>query len=249
MVNSGPATAHLITSSDPYIEFGDRRIPIEIQRKSRASRMKLRIERSGTVILVLPARAVLKSGLAFLKQELPWIGQKIRNIPLPVPFLDGATVPVMGVPHQICHAPERRGVVWQAKNMLYVAGKPEHLPRRIDDWLRKHAKSEIAPRAQNYADMLELDFKGITVRDQKTRWGSCSSTGRLNFSWRLIMMPETVMNYVIAHEVAHLRHMNHSAAFWSVVGELHPDVKPAKAWLKENGSEIHKYGAGADKSV
>ncbi|PHQ69002.1 MAG: hypothetical protein COB93_09185 [Sneathiella sp.] len=248
MVTASSA-AYLVSGPDPYVQFGTRRVPVDIQRSPRASRMKLRIDRSARVILVLPMRTRLSSGLAFLKQEIPWIGQKIQNMPMPVPFRDGETVPVLGVPHRICHAPDERGLVWQDEEKLVVAGQIEHLPRRVRDWLRKRAKREISSRAGDYADELGQTIKGITVRDQKTRWGSCSSTGQLNFSWRLVLMPEMVMDYIIAHEVAHLRHMNHSAAFWALVGELHADVPSAKKWLKENGAEIHKYGIEPDKGV
>ena len=232
----------LVVAPVPYLQFENARFPIEIRRSARASRMKLRIDPRAGVVLVLPLRVPVRNGLAFLEQELGWIASKIGRIPVAVPFRDGETLPLLGVPHRITHAPDRRGRVWQEDGNLFVTGRPEHLPRRVRDWVRASARTEIGRRAEVYASVLDIKPKGISLRDQKTRWGSCSSTGRLNFSWRLLLMPEEVMSYIVAHEVAHLRHMNHSPAFWKLVGELHSGVAPAKKWLKTHGADIHKYG-------
>ncbi len=196
-------------------------------------------------MLVLPTRVSEKAGLEFVKKELPWITEKLSELPGPVPFTDGQYVPIGGILHQIRHVPEQRGLVWVDGQELFVTGRSEHVPRRITDWLRKSARQEIAPRAQRYASEIGRPVKGVTVRDQKTRWGSCSTTGQLNFSWRLRLMPEYVMDYIIAHEVAHLRHMNHSQDFWNLVDRLNSDVIVAKKWLKENGSQLHRYGIEA----
>lgn len=213
-----------------------------IRRNPRSARIKLRIERNSTVVLVLPVRVSEKAGLAFVRKELPWISEKLAEMPGPVPFRDGEYVPIGGVLHRIRHVPEQRGLVWIDGDELCVTGRSEHVARRITDWLRKTARQEILPRAQRYASEVGCPVKGVTVRDQKTRWGSCSTTGRLNFSWRLRLMPEHVMDYIIAHEVAHLRHMNHSQKFWQLVDQLNSDVIVAKKWLKENGSQLHRYG-------
>lgn len=236
------AVPQLVVAKDPYLLLDNARIPLEIRRSSRARRLKLRIDQRARVVLVLPPKVSVKGGLAFVEQELGWIAGKLARQPQPVPFRDGVTVPLLGVPHRITHAPDRRGLVWAEDGALYVTGAPAHLPRRLRDWMRKTAKQEISGRAADYAGELDVSLKGITLRDQRTRWGSCSSTGQLNFSWRLLFMPEPVMSYIVAHEVAHLRHMNHSPAFWSVVDALHPGVTSARKWLHENGADIHKYG-------
>lgn len=170
-------------------------------------------------------------------------------MPEAVPFADGALLPLFGVPHRITHVPDRRGFVWVEDQQIYVAGGAEHLPRRVRDWTRRAAKAEISRRAEIHAARIGKTYKGIALRDPVSRWGSCSSTGQLNFSWRLLLMPERVMDYVVAHEVAHLRHMNHSPAFWKLVEDLHPGVAEARAWLKRNGADLHKYGAEATERL
>lgn len=226
----------------PYLQLEQRQIPVEIKRSPRASRLKLRIDRQAGVVLILPLRVSTKEALAFLKRELPWIAKKIEKIPETTPFLPGSKIPLLGTPHIIIHVPQERGLVWPEDRQIFVTGKIEHVPRRIKDWIKKAAKSEIKSRVLDYTKQLDVAHTGITLRDQKTRWGSCSSTGRLNFSWRLFLMPEFVLDYVVAHEVAHLRHMDHSAQFWGVVNDLNPDVKAAKKWLRQQGSDVHRYG-------
>ncbi|MEX1036480.1 MAG: SprT family zinc-dependent metalloprotease [Sneathiella sp.] len=248
ILTDGPVP-RLVTGPPPYLAYGGRKIPIDISRPARAARIKVRIDPRRGIVLLLPKRASLKAGLDFLHQEIDWITRNIKKLPAAVPFRDGAMLPLLGVPHRITHAPERRGLVWAEAGNIYVTGRPEHLPRRLNDWVRRSAKSEIADRAEGYARQVGKRYSGIVLRDQISRWGSCSSTGRLNFSWRLLLMPENVMSYIVAHEVAHLRHMNHSSAFWGLVDELHPGVAPAKNWLKTHGADLHKYGVERAEGV
>ncbi|MEH6528141.1 MAG: SprT family zinc-dependent metalloprotease [Sneathiella sp.] len=231
-----------IDGPHPYLQLEQRQVPVEIKHSPRASRLKLRIDRQAGVVLILPLRASTKEGLAFLKRELPWVAEKIEKIPETIPFLPESKLPLLGTPHIIKHVPNERGLVWSEDCQIFVTGQIEHVPRRIKDWIKKAAKREITPRVLNYTAQLGVMHTGITLRDQKTRWGSCSSTGQLNFSWRLFLMPEFVLDYVVAHEVAHLRHMNHSAQFWGVVNGLNTDVKAAKKWLTRHGPEAHRYG-------
>lgn len=239
----------LVTGPPPYLAYDGRKIPIEISRPARSARIKVRIDPRRGIVLLLPKRASLKAGLSFLKQEIDWIASNINKLPSAVPFRDGAMLPVLGRPHRITHVPEQRGFVWAEDGHIYVAGGAEHLPRRVKDWSRKMAKTEISVWAADYAGKIDVRYSGITLRDQISRWGSCSSTGNLNFSWRLLLMPEEVMSYIVAHEVAHLRHMNHSSDFWQVVDELHSAVAPAKKWLKTNGADLHKYGVEKAEGV
>ena len=125
---------------------------------------------------------------------------------------------------------------------LCVSGMSEHIPRRIKDWLKKRAWEEARSRSQRYAKILDRNINRITVKDTKSRWGSCSSNGNLSFSWRLIFAPDHVLNYVCAHEVAHLVEMNHSPKFWTNVDLLISDWKKSRTWLKQNGNILHSYG-------
>lgn len=240
--NSTAGFPEYVDGPHPYLQLEQRQVPVEIKRSPRASRLKLRIDRQAGVVLILPPRASTKEGLAFLKRELPWIAKKMAKIPDRVPFLPGSKIPLLGTPHIIVHAPHEHGLVWPEDRQIFVTGQIEHVPRRVKDWLKKAAKDEITPRVFDYTRQIDVTHTGITLRDQKTRWGSCSSAGQLNFSWRLFLMPEFVLDYVVAHEVAHLRYMNHSALFWNVVNDLNSDVKAAKKWLKQHGSAVHQYG-------
>ncbi len=128
---------------------------------------------------------------------------------------------------------------------ICVSGDERHAPRRLADWLRNEARADLAQRVEHHSAELGCAPKRISVRDQSTRWGSCSTSGTLCFSWRLIFAPSFVLDYVAAHEVAHLREMNHSQRFWRLVRQTTPDMQRARNWLKINGAELHRFGADA----
>jgi predicted metal-dependent hydrolase len=126
---------------------------------------------------------------------------------------------------------------------ICVSGGQVHGPRRLMDWLRAEAKADLTERIHYHAANLGVHPKRITVRDQSTRWGSCSTTGNISFSWRLIFAPSYVLDYVAAHEAAHLREMNHGQRFWRLVRDTMPDAQKARTWLKQRGAELHRFGA------
>jgi predicted metal-dependent hydrolase len=151
---------------------------------------------------------------------------------------------VLGIPHLIRgDAGRLRGLPARFDGTITVPGAPDHLPRRLTDFLKAEAKREIGTRARAKAARLGRPVAAVTVRDTRSRWGSCSGAGRLAFSWRLIMAPEYVLDYVVAHEVAHLREMNHGPRFWKLCAQLtESDPKAARAWLKRHGGALHAYG-------
>ncbi|MEZ5854945.1 MAG: SprT family zinc-dependent metalloprotease [Hyphomicrobiaceae bacterium] len=126
---------------------------------------------------------------------------------------------------------------------LLVSGDLEHAPRRLRDWLQSEARKDLGERCDHHAEQLGLKIRRITVRDQKSRWGSCSSDGQLSFSWRLILAPPLVLDYVAAHEVAHLAEMNHGPRFWKLVKKTMPRLEEAKLWLRTKGMNLYRYGA------
>ena len=126
---------------------------------------------------------------------------------------------------------------------ICVSGDERHAPRRLADWLQNEARTDLVKRVEHHAAALDCSPKRLSVRDQSTRWGSCSTSGTLSFSWRLIFAPGFVLDYVAAHEVAHLREMNHSQRFWRLVRQTVPEMQRARAWLKQNGAELHRFGA------
>ena len=165
-------------------------------------------------------------------------------------------MPLRGVPHRIAHRHGARGTVWtetdagNGERLLCVAGHAPHIDRRIGDFLRREAKRDLEVASLRYAHALGLAVRRVTVRDQSSRWGSCSTTGMLSFSWRLILAPSHVLDYLAAHEVAHLVEMNHSAKFWRLVQRLCPDHERAKAWLDVHGADLHRYGlSGSDAAA
>jgi predicted metal-dependent hydrolase len=125
---------------------------------------------------------------------------------------------------------------------LCVAGEAPHVSRRVRDYLKREAKRELEAVSRRYAAELGVKVVRVSVRDQASRWGSCSTTGVLSYSWRLILAPPFVLDYLAAHEVAHLVEMNHSRAFWRVVGRICPNMARAKAWLDAHGTDLHRYG-------
>ncbi len=168
-----------------------------------------------------------------------------------VPFAAGAIIPLRGQPHEIALAGRvsRRAVVevvpasGSRRPRLLVSGAPEHAPRRIADWLEAEARRDLEARVEHHTDQLGLKARRVRVRDQKSRWGSCTSEGHLSFSWRLILAPPFVLDYVAAHEVAHLAEMNHGPKFWRLVARTMPRFEEAKLWLRRNGLDLYRYGA------
>jgi predicted metal-dependent hydrolase len=159
-----------------------------------------------------------------------------------VVFGDGVQIPFQGAQYIVRHREDGHGTVWIEDSDINVAGGIEHLSRRLGDWLKKQAHIRIVSLAHQKAKQIDKTLARITVRDTRTRWGSCSSKGGLSFSWRLIMAPPEILDYVVAHEVAHLAHMNHSSSFWDTVDRLTENAKGSRAWLNDNGTVLHRIG-------
>jgi predicted metal-dependent hydrolase len=221
---------------------------VALNRSPRSRRFTLRV-RSATryVLLTMPARASLKAAREFAERHSAWIGVRLKRLPRPVAFEPSARTPLRGIEHLIVHRPGARGVVWleavEGEPKICVAGERPHVPRRVTDFLRREAMKDIEAAVARHARAIGVRPKRIAVRDTVSRWGSCSSAGRLSFSWRLILAPPFVLDYLAAHEVAHMVHMDHSPKFWSLVRRATPDVNRAEAWLKAHGAGLHRYGA------
>lgn len=223
------------------LDLGGRTVQVAVKRSALARRISLRIDPARGAVLMLPVKARLAEGERFLLAHRVWLAERLARLPGPVALADGATVPLLGVPHPVRHVPGARRGVWVEDSEILVSGLPEHVGRRTADFLKTEAKRLIAPRAQDMAARLGRKPGRITVKDTKSRWGSCSSSGDLAFSWRLVLAPEQILDYVVAHEVAHLVQMNHSPAFWAVVESLVGDHRPARRWLKINGAGLHRF--------
>lgn len=218
-------------------------VPVTWRRSARARRITLRIEpRGGGVIVTVPSRASAAAAKSVLLTHRDWVADRVSRLPGAVSLGEGARVPIHGKPHAIVHRPGlRRGVSIEGAE-LQVAGAPEFLARRVLDFLRAHARQTLGRLAHAKAASAGLCIRRVVVKDTSSRWGSCSAERALMFSWRLIMAPPEVQDYVVGHEVAHLRHMDHSPQFWALVAQLTPHRRFATAWLAAHGAGLMRVG-------
>ncbi len=231
------------------VSFGGETFEVSLRRNAQARRYTLRVlSATRDVVLTLPPRGTLRQARDFAERNAAWIATRLAKLPRPVPFADGAVLPLRGVPHRIAHRPQTRGTVWiEAEGetaLLCVAGETPHVARRVHDYLRKEARRDLDIASRRAAGALGVTLRRVSIRDQSSRWGSCSTTGVLSYSWRLILTPPFVLDYLAAHEAAHLVEMNHSRAFWRQVERICPDFRRAKSWLDANGADLHRYGNG-----
>jgi hypothetical protein len=220
---------------------------VRLRRHRQARRYTLRIHAATReVVLTMPPRGNLKEAREFAEKHGGWIAARLGRLPEAAPFRHGSSVPLRGVPHRIVHRRFARGTVWiedtGEERVLCVAGETPHVDRRVADFLKREAKADLETASRRYAERLGVRPRRVSVRYQSSRWGSCSTTGVLSYSWRLILAPPYVLDYLAAHEVAHLREMNHSARFWRLVEGLCPSVTRAKRWLDVHGTDLHRYG-------
>lgn len=242
-------------------------IPMVLRRSARARRFSLQVsEARRGAVLTMPLYSSFADADEFLSRHLDWLKERVAGLAEPVPFTHGAIVPLRGFAHVLRFpgSVRRRGVVrieepedakpapaWpegarvgmRRLPRLHVTGEEEHAPRRLLDWLRRQAHFDLRARVALHARRLNLYPKRLYVRDQTTRWGSCSTSGALSFSWRLVLAPPFVLDYLAAHEVAHLGHMNHGSRFWALVERTMPRHQEARSWLRKHGASLHRYGA------
>jgi predicted metal-dependent hydrolase len=197
---------------------------------------------SGDVTVTAPARLGKAAALAFVRGEVQWVSRQRAAAPKPVRLEPGALVPFLGTLHRVLAA---RGPglapVWREGEEIFVSGRAEHAARRLTDFFKREARRVFEERALEFGKQLGVLPSRITIRDTASRWGSCSSARSLSFSWRLILAPEYVRDYVVAHEAAHLREMNHGPRFWAHVESLTPNARRARKWLRENGRSLLRY--------
>jgi predicted metal-dependent hydrolase len=216
---------------------------VEWRRSSRARRVSLRIDPTGgSVVVTLPARATRKAGMALLMGHADWVSNRLAALPEAITFTDGASIPIAGVPHRIRHVANARGAAFLLDQELHVTGAPEFLSRRVRDFLRQEARRRLGALVAAKSALIGVTPKRLTIKDTTSRWGSCAPDKSLALSWRLVMTPPFVQDYVVAHEVAHLRHMNHSPRFWAQVDELTPHTKAAIPWLRAEGVRLLRIG-------
>lgn len=221
---------------------------IALKRRPAARRITLRVSSAtGAIVLTLPERTDLTTARRFAEAHGEWIAVRLARIPERVPFAHGILIPLRGVPHRIAHWSRAPGPTAaladpNGEPIIAVAADAPHVARRVRDFLAREAKRDLGEAVKRHAEALGIAGGKVTVRDTRSRWGSCSARGSLSFSWRLILAPPFVLDYLAAHEVAHLKEMNHSHRFWRIAHGLCPRLDEAEDWLKRHGAELHRYG-------
>jgi len=247
-IKNKPQVAEL--SSQPRaMRLEDIGAQLEVRRHPSARRLTLRVSRTRrAVIVTLPLQCDLDEAGTFLSRHIDWVRARLDSLPNRIPFEDGAAMPLRGEPHAISFTGNKRTRIISIdaqtpkRPTILVPGSTDLAANRLTRWLLEQAKSDLEDSVKKHAEFLSLKAKRIAIRDQTSRWGSCSTTGALSFSWRLILAPPHVLDYVAAHEVAHLKEMNHGPKFWALVKKIRPDFETAKQWLQVRGPDLHRYG-------
>lgn len=224
---------------------GGHRIKVRLEVNAKARRLIIRLdERRREAVAVAPSRGQIQAAAAFAAERVDWISSRLQHLPEVVRFEEGAIFNYRGEPCQITGEGEGRlaRLVAGEPRTLSAPGDPDTLHLRVERFLKKQARADLTRAVKRHCETLAVDYKGISVKDTRSRWGSCTFDGQLSFSWRLIMAPPAVLDYVAAHECAHLIEMNHSNKFWALVGKCCPDWKRQRAWLRVHGAELQAAG-------
>ncbi|WP_425274763.1 M48 family metallopeptidase [Stappia indica] len=246
-----PALPEAIT-----LEIAGREQRILLRGNPQARRYILRVPSDGGApVLTVPKGGSLATAREFALRQRGWLAGRLGERPEAVPFAEGGVIPLRGAAHRIVAAGGLRGLVRaepapeqedeQADNevgRLLVPGAAEHIARKLTDWLKREARRDLERAVALHAAALGRTPTALTLRDTRSRWGSCTADGRLSFSWRLVLAPPSILDYVAAHEVAHLAEMNHGPRFWAHCRRLAPHTEEARDWLKREGGRLHLYG-------
>ncbi len=218
-------------------------IPVTVRKNPRAKRIIVRLAGNGEgVSITIPSRMTFDDGMSAAERNAGWIIQRLDAVPPRVPFADGAIIPFLGHEHAIRHRPDGAAGVRLGDREIVVGGPDTLVPRRVERWLKVQARGEIAARVGEKTARLGRPAGRITLRDTRSRWGSCSAQGNLSFCWRLVLAPDAVLDYVVAHEVGHLAVPHHGPDFWRTVATLADEVDGSRRWLKHHGRTLHRYG-------
>jgi predicted metal-dependent hydrolase len=217
---------------------------VNLRISARAQRMRLHVDpRTRSVTLTVPKRMSQRRALAWAAGHRAWIERALAAIPETVPFVPGAIVPIQGLPHRLDWDPARPRRIERGEGRLVAGGPADGLDRRLLRWLKAHALDLLGRETSEFAQAAGVKAARIGIGDPVSRWGSCSATGAIRYSWRLILAPDFVRRATVAHEVAHLVHLNHGPDFHALVARLlSADPRPARAWLRREGAALHRYG-------
>lgn len=214
---------------------------VKITKSARSKNIRLRVDKTKNVHLSMPVGVSERTGLKFVQDNLKWIESQLAQMTPPRRFKNNLSFSILGQNVTIRHTPDRRGASKIENGYLYVSGQEEHLHRRVRDFIGRMALPYIQKTAYQMAEKIGEKPTRITLKDTSSRWGSCSSAKHLNFCWKLALAPDFVLNYIIAHEVSHLKEMNHSDKFWSVVASLDTRRADAEIWLRKHGADLQTW--------
>jgi len=236
-----------ISSSTSSIASSEARIgdiPVTLRVSARARRLRLRVDpRTRAVLLTMPRRTSRHAALAWATEHRQWLEETLAAMPAGLPIEPGARIPVRGRELVVDWAPHLGRRVEPAGDRLVVGGLRESLQGRVLRWLKAEALALLTEETREFAAKCGVLASRVGVGDPVSRWGSCASSGTIRYSWRLIMAPDFVRRATVAHEVAHLVHMNHAPAFHALVAELlGADPGPARKWLRREGARLHRIG-------
>lgn len=233
------------TLSTATFDVAGLRLPVELRRHPRARRLRLRIDHDRSLIrLTIPARSSARHALRWAGEQADWVEAQLAIAAPASPLADGATIPFLGVSHRIVATGGRRGVS-VCEGILGVGGPTEGLSGRLERWLRAEARIRLAAATTAIAGPAGITIAGVSVGDPVSRWGSCSAKGAIRYSWRLVLAPPEALTFVVAHEVAHRLHMDHSPAFKAAEQRLFgAPVAPARALLRRLGPALRAVGRG-----
>ena len=228
------------TPEPQWLDVAGQKVQLRFRRNPKARRMIMRLSSKGDgLVMTLPKRVSLAEALRFAATSSGWIEKNLARQSQHKALADGAEILFRGAPHAVKLTGGRRGLVAIENGVITIPGDIAHAERRLRDHMKKLALVDLTAATKHYATQMNVSFSRITVRDQKSRWGSCAASGALSYSWRLILAPPDVLDYVAAHEVAHRAHMNHGPKFWRMVLTHCPHTKSATLWLKKHGSQVH----------
>lgn len=225
----------------PALELAGRRVPVEIRRLAHARRLTLRLAPDGSAVrLTIPTWAPTHEALDFARARAGWLEAQLARVPEARPLAPGASLPWRGEERRLVHdaaAPRR---VRLGENEIRVGGPTESLDSRLRRWMQGEARALLAADLADYAPGAGVDLPPLALTGAQRRWGSCSARGEVRLNWRLAMAPDAVRRSVVAHEVAHLVHFDHSPAFHALLGRLFEgDLGEANAWLKRHGRSLY----------
>lgn len=223
-----------------------RRVPLRIVVNPRARRISLRLDTAKReAVAVAPSQRLAPKAAAFAIDRAGWIAAHLAQLPRMIPFVPGALVPLRGIPHRLVMTSGRTPAhVAQGGEPSIVVSAPdaETFAARVRRFIATEAKRDLTQAVEAHARTLKVGWKSISVKDTRSRWGSCTSEGALSFSWRVVLAPAFVLSYLAAHETAHLRELNHSSRFWAHVARCMPEYEQAEVWLRKHGAALHAIG-------